>query len=603
MDTRGREYLDRVFTPRSERWDRRKALDTLTRMPKNDLEVALCAAVDRGDLEAYLGVLRTATVIVPSPGGAELGPGTTGWPVMTVDGRGYVPVFTSPEAMLANPAGRNMAKVPLTLPELAKRWPDTTWGLAVNPGSSIAVYVPGSYVLGTGFRLGAVDPVGALEIPDIQQDGFADIRTGTLVTESAAERSLERAIAGNDPEGALRALFASTLFLISTEKDGYTLPGQPGFRWLTLSTRHGDVVPVFTSRNRVEHGLGVNTYTKLPVRLLDLAGAWPHDGFGIVVNPRTPLTVRLPGPGVLGLTELADELGLRREEDDFRPGAEPDPAKFDAAAVGLRLEHVPGISIDSPEQAEHALLAAASKGDRVGYLKIMFDLAVRLPALPDQDPGIRYAGRPFPWWTTQVGDRTVVQVFTSVHAQRGSGTRTRSGADFHNLLRYWPDPSWDLAVNPGTPLAAVLPGDVIAGLSEWYDQALAHELLHGFPVTERFDLQLLDAVRRGDRAGFLEVLRPAKVILMTEDRSLDWNTPPTDPGFPWEPVPLRGRPSIRVYSSREWQGSTGGSGKTVRAVFAELAAAWPEGGPDLVLNPASPISLTMTAEEVRAFAG
>lgn len=571
--------------------------------PSNDLEVALCAAVDRGDLESYLSVLRGATVVLPCPRGPELGPGTTGWPVMTIDGRGYVPVFTSPEAMLANPAARTMSAVSHTLPELAKMWPEPAWGLAVDPGSSIAVCVPSTFVLSTGFRLGAVDPVGALRVPDIRRDGFEEIRAGTLITENAAEEGLARAIAGGDPDAALRALFDASLFLISTEKDGYTVPGQPGFRWLTLDTKDGKAVPVFTSRNRVDLGLGPNTYSRLPTRLLDLAEAWPGDGFGIVVNPNTPLTVSLPGAGVLGLTGLAEELGVRRDDDGFQPGAAPEDALFDAAAVALRLHHEPGVAVDSTRQEDHALLAAASRGDRVGYLKIMLNLEVRLPALPDRDPGIRYAGRPFPWRTVREGDRTVVEVFTSTFLMRGTGIRTRSGADLPNLLRYWPDPTWDLAVNPGTPLAAVLPGEHIAGLSRWYDQALAHELLHHFPVGERFDLQLFDAAGRGDRSGFLEMLRTAKVILVSEDRGLDWNTPPTDPRFPWDPVPLRGRPSIPVYTSRTWQSRTGGSGKTVRVPFSELAAAWPDAGPDLVLNPASPISVTLSAEEVRRFAG
>jgi hypothetical protein len=571
--------------------------------PSNDLEVGLCAAVDRGDLEAYLGMLRTATVLVPAPGGPQFGPGTAGWPVTTIDGLSYVPVFTSPEAMMATPAARNVPHVAHPLPELARMWPDPEWRLAVNPGSSIAVYLPGTFVLSTGFRLGAADPIGALRIPDIQQDGYAEIRTGTLITETQAEKNLLQAIAGNDPEHALRALLESTLFLISTEKDGYTVPGQPGFRWLTLDTREGDAVPVFTSRNRVDLGLGANTYTKLPTRLLDLSEAWPGDGLAIVVNPGTPLTVRLPGPGVLGLTELADKLGLREEDAEFQPGAEPDHAKFDVAAVALSLQHTPGVPLDTQEQADHALLAAAANGNRAGYLKILLGLQVRLLALPDQDPGIRYAGRPFPWQTAEFGGRTVVQVFTSTYLQRGSRTRSRSSAEFANLLRYWPDPSWDLAINPGTPLAAVLPGEQIAALSQWYDQAVAHELFHSFPVGDRLDLQLVDAARRGDRAGFLEILRAAKVWVMSEDRSLAWNTPPTDPKFPWEPVPLRGRSSIRVYSSSEWQTRTGGSGKAVRAAFGELVAAWPQDGPDLVLNPASPISITMTAEEVRAFAG
>lgn len=570
--------------------------------PVNDLETALYAAVDRGDLEAYLAILRGATVVVPAPRGPAFGPGTTGWPVMTVDGRGYLPVFTSPEAMLANPAARTkMDSVRFTLPELAERWPEPTWGLAVNPGSPIAVLLPGSFVRSTGFRLGAVDPVDALVLPDIRRDGFADIRTGTFVTDNPAEAELGRAIAGDDPRRALWALFDATLFLVTPQRDGYLVPGQPGFRWLTVDTRHGPAVPVFTSRNRVDLGLGHHTYTKLPIRLVDLAEAWPADGYPIVVNPGTSLTLHLPGPGVLGLTALARELGLDTD-DDFAPGAEPDPALFDAAALALDLRHQPGAAIDSSEQSDHVLLTAAADGDREGYLKLLLGLQVRLPAQTGADPGTRYAGRPFPWLTTEIDGRTALQVFSSTAMLRGTGIRTRSGAEVGNLLRHWPNPDWDLAVNPGTPAAAILPAAHTAPLSQWHDQAVAHAFFHSFPADDRLDLQLVDAARRGDRTGLLEMLRPAKVIIVTPNRDLAWNTPVTDPAFPWDPIPLRGRPTIPVYTSHTWQSRTGGSGKTVRAAFGELAAAWPPDGPDLVVNPASPISVTMTAAEIRAFA-
>lgn len=136
------------------------------------------------------------------------------------------------------------------------------------------------------------------------------------------------------------------------------------------------------------------------------------------------------------------------------------------------------------------------------------------------------------------------------------------------------------------------------------DQTIAHHLASHFPAppaTERIDLQLLDAGRRGDRDGFLKILRPSRVTVTTDNRDLDWKTPPTDPEFPWHPVPVRGRPSIVVYTGHVWQKQAGGSGTTVRPVFGDLALVWSEDGPDLVLNPASPISITMTADEVRAF--
>ena len=567
--------------------------------PSNELEARLCAAVDHGDLESYLSMLRTEPVVVPVTGL----PDEPGWLVTTVDGLRHVTVFTSHEAMQTHPDARELPKVELTLAEVSKRWPGPRWRLAVNPGLDIAVYLPGSYALSTGSRPGAADPVAVLELPDPRLDGFQEIRTGTFVTENRAEHDLLEALVAADRNQALRAVLDSTLFLVSTEKDGYTAPGQPGFRWLTVGTKGGDAVPVFTSRDRVDRGLRNPTYSKLPVRLLDLSEAWPGHELGLVVNPGTPLTIRLPGAGVLGLTGLAEKLGIRRAESGFRPDAEPDPAAFDAAAQALRLYYQPGGSIESQEPAEPALLEAAAAGDRAAFLRILLGTSLRLPVAREDDPGVRYGGLPFPWQTSVIGDRTVLQVFTSSQRQREvTGAAGRSGAEAANLLRYWPDPGWDLAVNPGTPIGAVLPGDQVAVLSAWYDQTVAHELAGSFPVTERVDLQLLDAARRGDRDGFLELLRPVKVVVTAAERGLPWDVSPTDSRFPWHPVPVHGRAALLVYSSLDWQQRAAGSGTIVRPEFGELAAAWPAGGPDLVLNPGSPISVTMTAEEVQAFA-
>lgn len=283
---------------------------TDTWRPANELEVRLAAAVDRGDLESYLATLRTATVVVPVSGL----PAEPGWLVTTVDGLPHVTVFTSVEAMRAHPDPPDLPTAELALAEVAKRWPGPQWRLAVNPGLAIGVYLPGTYAMSTGTRLGAADPVTALQLPDLRLDGYEEIRTGGFVTESRAEHDLLQALVAADPTGALRALLAATLFLVSTEKDGYTAPGQPGFRWLTVGTRDGDAVPVFTTRDRVDQGLRNPTYTKLPVRLLDLSDAWPDPELALVVNPGTPLTLRLPGDGVLGLAELAEKLEIRRED-------------------------------------------------------------------------------------------------------------------------------------------------------------------------------------------------------------------------------------------------------------------------------------------------
>ena len=72
--------------------------------------------------------------------------------------------------------------------------------------------------------------------------------------------------------------------------------------------------------------------------------------------------------------------------------------------------------------------------------------------------------------------------------------------------------------------------------------------------------------------------------------------------FPWEPVPVRGRPSILIGTDYGWRKQFTATGLNTHAVFAELAAAWPDKDWDLVLNPGTPVSITLTAAEVREFA-
>ena len=572
----------------------------------NDLEVGLLAAVERGDIEPYLHMLRDATVYIPG-NADDLGPGPSGWPELHVDGLAYVPVFTSAEALLAGTQWRNTATSPTTLSDLAKNWPNPDWGLAVNPGGPTALYVPGSFALSTGVRLGAVDPREVLHLPDVQQDGYGDIRNGTFVGQNEAERALAQAMVAADGEAAVRSMLSATLFMLSTEKDGATAPGQGGFGWITLGNDEGSTVPVYTSRERMQEAMGhrAGKYMALPISLTSLSDAWPDNELSLTVNPGLPLGWTLPGPGVLGLTKLADDLGMGPDDSDFRPGGPTDDALLDAAGVSLALYYQPGATLASNVEQEQELLKIAASGDRKEFLAALFRFDDLRLTMSEDEPSGRYGGQTMPWLTRPIGERTVVPVFTSVSLQRevlGRAVGSRSFATLANLLRYWPDPSWDLAINPGTPIGALLPADQIRPLSQWRDQLAASYRNQHFPVTQAIDFQLHDAARRGDRRTFMEILRTARVTLVHHDRDADRKLKPGDVGYPWAPKPVRGRPSILVFTTPHWQSEAVGTGKTALIKFGELAKVWPDSNPDLVLNPASPISVIMTAEEVRAFA-
>ncbi|MDG9674264.1 SseB family protein [Micromonospora sp. DH14] len=98
----------------------------------------LAAAADRRDLPGYLAVLAGATVCVPLAG--EPTPDADfPWAVIgDATGAPLLPVFTSPGALAAF-TGDGVPFIALPCVELLEDWPDPSWGLAVDPGSTRAV--------------------------------------------------------------------------------------------------------------------------------------------------------------------------------------------------------------------------------------------------------------------------------------------------------------------------------------------------------------------------------------------------------------------------------------------------------------------------------
>lgn len=98
----------------------------------------LAAAADRRDLPGYLAVLAGATVCVPLAG--EPTPDADfPWAVLgDATGAPLLPVFTTPEALAAF-TGDGVPFIALPCVELFEDWPDSSWGLAVDPGSTRAL--------------------------------------------------------------------------------------------------------------------------------------------------------------------------------------------------------------------------------------------------------------------------------------------------------------------------------------------------------------------------------------------------------------------------------------------------------------------------------
>ncbi|MFI6235274.1 SseB family protein [Micromonospora sp. NPDC050784] len=147
-----------------------------------------------------------------------------------------------------------------------------------------------------------------------------------------------------------------------------------------------------------------------------------------------------------------------------RPGsavgaAEPataGPAPVEAAAVGVA-------PAGDAEPAVVAVLAAAvERRDLPGYLGALAGATVCVPLSGEPTPDTD-----FPW--TVVGDASgapLLPVFTSPGALTAF---TGDGVPFlalpcAELFEDWPDPSWGLAVDPGTPRAVALAAPALAAL-------------------------------------------------------------------------------------------------------------------------------------------
>ncbi|SDF97609.1 SseB family protein [Klenkia brasiliensis] len=97
---------------------------------------ALEAAAEAGDTAACLALLRTAELALPLSPGAAAGTEPPAWPTAVADGRTWLLAYTSVDRMGELTGGQVRHCRAVTFTELAAGWPDTRWGLAVDPGAA-----------------------------------------------------------------------------------------------------------------------------------------------------------------------------------------------------------------------------------------------------------------------------------------------------------------------------------------------------------------------------------------------------------------------------------------------------------------------------------
>ncbi|MBE1537946.1 TY-Chap domain-containing protein [Actinomadura algeriensis] len=103
------------------------------------LETALADAREHGDQRGYLELLARATLYLPSPG--DPGDGDHQYATAQFGDGTFILAFTSPEAMERSLQGQAVHHREASLAQLARRWPNPRWQLAVNPGLPSASYL------------------------------------------------------------------------------------------------------------------------------------------------------------------------------------------------------------------------------------------------------------------------------------------------------------------------------------------------------------------------------------------------------------------------------------------------------------------------------
>ncbi|MDG4773767.1 SseB family protein [Solwaraspora sp. WMMD792] len=288
--------------------------------------------------------------------------------------------------------------------------------------------------------------------------------------------------AATDLAGYLAALGTGPLLLpVSAE----TAAGQAPFAWPTVEHDGAPHVLAFTSPQAIAAGLPGESVRYVTVTLAEVAATIPDDSWWLAVDPGLPIADRI--------------------------------------TAGQLRELIP--APDAGDIAQ-ALRAAVAAEDPDAVMAALLRAEFTVPLLPDADPDAAatdLADPRFPWWCLpDEAGQPSVPVFTSpaMLAELFDVPPPSVVASSVRLFANWPDPGWQLAVDPGTASAVSLPGEAVRQVSQWLDELRR-------TVTEADQADVAQTVTEADRAEGTEVDRaeaepdvPVRMQLVVPHRHL-----------------------------------------------------------------------------------
>ncbi|MEU8326931.1 SseB family protein [Micromonospora sp. NPDC048839] len=200
--------------------------------------------------------------------------------------------------------------------------------------------------------------------------------------------------------------------------------------------------------------------------------AWPtgrHDGRTHVIAFTSPEAIAacLPGQSVSYRALSVQDLASGWPDDDWLLAVDAGlPIGVQVTAGELHVIAGPAL------EAEQDLRDAIAGQEPDALMAALLRTELLVPLRPGGSESRDLSDPDFPWLClSDEQGQPCLPVFTAeVRLRQALGDLDLVAVSSLHLAEQWPDPSWQLLLNPDTPLAATLPGEAVRTLRDWLGQ-------------------------------------------------------------------------------------------------------------------------------------